>query len=251
MREWLRAHRAKSVLLAGLLVSGTALAFPWDIDMVNGAALKAYEWVMADATPGRTVAIEVNGGRVWSGGSVQRPTARDAKAADGGPVASIAYSRPMANGAYQDDFVASTTYAASADLTNPYTVDAKLLALGETRYGQACATCHGMDGAGVGPVTWHDPAKGRDRFKYAAATLFGEKSVLNAKKLTDGQVYNRIRNGFWVSETEMHMPGYGAALSDKERWAVTAFLRHKSPAPAPVAEPAPAADAATPTEGNK
>ncbi len=251
MREWLRAHRAKSVVLAGLLVSGTALAFPWDIDMVNGAALKAYEWVMADATPGRTVAIEVNGGRVWSGGSVQRPTARDAKAADGGSVASIAYSRPMANGAYQDDFVASTTYAASADLTNPYTVDAKLLALGETRYGQACATCHGMDGAGVGPVTWHDPAKGRDRFKYAAATLFGEKSVLNAKKLTDGQVYNRIRNGFWVSETEMHMPGYGAALSDKERWAVTAFLRHKSPAPAPVAEPAPAADAATPTEGNK
>jgi cytochrome c len=256
MREWMKKHRAKSVVLAGLLVSGTALAFPWDIDMVNGVAYKAYEWAMGDTAPGRTERIEANGGRVWSGGVVQRPTNVGATAADGGPIGAIAVSRPMAPGSYQDDYVPSQSYAAAKDLKNPYTVDAKFLALGSDRYVQACAPCHGTDGAGVGPVTWHDPAQGRDRYSYPAAQLWGEKSVLNTKAMTDGEVYNRIRNGYWVAGADanaapvMHMPGYAVSLTDKERWAVTAFLRDKSPAPAAPA-PAPTDAAATPADATK
>jgi mono/diheme cytochrome c family protein len=254
MREWIRKHRGKSVILAGLLVSGTALAFPWDIDMVNGAALKAFEWAMADATPGRTERIEANGGRVWSGGAVQRPTSLGATAADGSVLGNLAVTRPQGAGAYQDDYVAAGDYAASKGLKNPYEANAALLAKGEKLYQTSCAPCHGNDGGGVGPVTWHDPAKGRNRFGIAAATLWGEKSVLNAKGLTDGEVYHRIRHGYWVGGAEgtapaLHMPGYAVSLTDKERWAVVAFLREKSPAPKPAATEPPPADAGTAPAG--
>jgi len=251
MRELLRKHRGKSVLLAGLLVSGTALAFPWDIDMINGASLKAFEWVMGNPTPGRTERIEPNGGRLWSGGSVQRPTSIGAKAADGSALASVSVTRPMPQGAYQDDYVGAGDYAASKGLTNPFEKSAALLATGEKAYQTSCAPCHGNDGMGVGPVTWHDPSKGRNRFGIAAATLWGEKSVLNDKGLTDGEVYHRIRHGYWVAGAEgtppaLHMPAYAISLTDKERWALVAFLRDKSPAPAKPAETEPPpADAAT------
>ena len=65
------------------------------------------------------------------------------------------------------------------------------------------------------------------------------------KKQTDGQVYNRVRHGYWL-KGEMHMPAYGASLTERERWAVVSYVRAESGVTAPGAAPAPV-DATVPT----
>jgi len=49
----------KTLILGGLFatVSGAAWAFPWDIDMVDSAFLRAFEWEMMD-TPEGAVAVD-------------------------------------------------------------------------------------------------------------------------------------------------------------------------------------------------
>ena len=37
---------ASSAVIGGLLLASTAQAFPWDIDMVDAAFYRAYEWEM-------------------------------------------------------------------------------------------------------------------------------------------------------------------------------------------------------------
>jgi mono/diheme cytochrome c family protein len=76
-------------------------------------------------------------------------------------------------------------------------------------------------------VTYNDPAKGVRRFPIRAPGFKGDGGVIAQKKLTDGQVYNRVRHGYWLNG-EMHMPAYGATLTERERWAVVAFVRGES-----------------------
>ncbi|MEN9787886.1 MAG: hypothetical protein RLZZ299_3150 [Pseudomonadota bacterium] len=237
MREWIRNNRRTALVLGGMFVSTAAWAFPWDIDLVDGVSSKSYEWKMRDVFPGRTASIDPAGGRRWMGGSVQRPSG--------------AQSRPHEGGWYQDNYVASVDYAKSADLKNPFEVDAKLLAAGKRHYGVSCAPCHGMELEGGGPVTYNDPAKGIRRFPIRAPGFKGDAGVIGQKQLTDGQVYNRIRHGYWLNG-ELHMPAYGASLTERERWAVVAYLRTESGVSA-TAEPAPAeaAPAAAPSTETK
>jgi mono/diheme cytochrome c family protein len=244
MREWIRTHRKAAVVVAGLLFSGAAAAFPWDIDMYNGVSMKAYEWKMRDVFVGKGLRMDDDGprggGRVWTGGSVQRPQG--------------AVARPNPTGSYQNDYVANLTFEQSTDLKNPFAEDAKLLALGKKHYGISCAPCHGMELEGGGPVTYNDATKNINRFPIRAPGFKGDGGVLAMSKLTDGQVYNRVRNGYWL-KGDLHMPGYGASLTERERWAVVAYLRSESGVTAPSATPAPSdavpADATNPPAAEK
>ncbi len=234
MREWMRTHRKTAFVLGGLLVSGAAAAFPWDIDMYNGVSFKAYEWKMKDVFVGKSAHMDEQsasgGGRVWTGGTVQRPQG--------------AVARPNPTGSYQNDYVAALSYEQSTDLQSPFPADAKLLALGKKHYGISCAPCHGQELEGGGPVTYNDPTKDIRRFPIRAPGFKGDGGVLAMKKMTDGQVYNRVRNGFWLKD-ELHMPAYGATLTDRERWAVVSYVRAESGVTVASATPAPVDAAAT------
>jgi mono/diheme cytochrome c family protein len=92
-------------------------------------------------------------------------------------------------------------------LQNPLKPDAPNLAAGKERFETNCAPCHGMTGAGNGPVAHllqHPP-----------------KNLLTgvSKNLPDGYIYGYIRNGgIW-------MPSYDDAMSSKERWQTVLYVR--------------------------
>ena len=86
-------------------------------------------------------------------------------------------------------------------------LDHDFLARGQERYGIYCTPCHGMSGAGDGPVpqrgfypppTFHDPA-------------------LRAREI--GYFYEVIANGV------RNMPAYGRRVPVEDRWAIAAYVR--------------------------
>jgi len=198
-------------LLGGMLVAGAAWAFPWDIDMVDSVNFKAFEWRMAPPK------VE---------GTVQRSSGMD---------------RPGSNGAYQNDYIEQVDRMApeAAALTNPYAGDAQAMAKGEHLFQVSCAPCHGVKGAGGGPVTHNEPnadiKKAIRRFAMPAPNLSGAGSASPLR--TDGYIYLTIRNG------GAGMPGYGLSLTDQERWAIVSYIRtleggaYVPPAPAEPALP--------------
>jgi len=197
-------------LLSGMLVAGLAWASPWDIDMVDSVAFKAFEWKMAPAR------VE---------GTVQR--------AQGG------IPRAGSNGHYQNDYIAQADRLTpeGAAMTTPYGSDAAVLAKGEKNFQITCAPCHGIKGDGKGPVTHNEPnadiKKAIRRFAMPAPVLTGDNGV--AAKRTDGYIYLTIRNG------GAGMPAYGVSLTDEERWSIVSYLRTLDGAayvpPAPPAAP--------------
>lgn len=204
-------------LAAGaLLVAGLAWASPWDIDMIDSTAYKAYEWKMLP---------------MFAEGTVVRPMGSVPRAKD--------------NGAYQNDYIEAMDRMAPyvADLKNPYKVDEASLAQGERLFQVTCAPCHGIQGKGGGPVTYNDPAKNIRRFPMAAPMLSGEGNV--SKTRSDGYIYLTIRNG------GAGMPAYGISLTDMERWSIVSYIRtlEGAEAPAPVVPEAPVAPQATPDQG--
>ncbi len=202
--------------LGGLLLAGAAWSSPWDIDMIDSRGFRAFEWKMRPQIPE---------------GTIQRPS--------GG------IPRAQANGAYQNDHIAAVdrNSADIAAVTNPYAVDDAELARGAKLFQVSCAPCHGIDGKGGGPVTHNDAAKGILRFPVPAPMLSGEGSVSGLRN--DGYMYATIRHGGSI------MPKYGVSLTDRERWAIVAYIRTlEGGAYVPPAPPAgtPPADAA-PTGG--
>jgi len=178
------------LLTGGLLLAGVAWASPWDIDMIDSRAFKAFEWKMRPVIPE---------------GSVQRPEGAIQRA---GPI-----------GTYQNDYIPDgDRLAPETDaMRNPYPVDDAALATGKHLTQVTCAPCHGVDGTGHGPVTVNDPAAGIRRFPMPAPPLSG-KGVVTAQR-SDGYIYYTIRNG------GVGMPAYGISLTDRERWAIVAYLR--------------------------
>ncbi|MDP2308235.1 MAG: c-type cytochrome [Pseudomonadota bacterium] len=204
--------RRRFVVAAGLLVAGVAWASPWDIDMVDSYASKAYEWKM-------------------------RPT----------PEASVqrAPTGPKTPGAYQVAYVAPVDRVTESDaLVNPYPADAAALAEGKALLQVTCAPCHGVDGKGGGPVTQNDPAKDIRRFPLPAPLLSGPGAVTALR--SDGYIYATIRNGGAL------MPAYGISLTDHERWSIVSYMRTLEGAQLapPTTPPVPAAvPAAVPAKG--
>jgi mono/diheme cytochrome c family protein len=197
--------RRRLVVGAGLLIAGVAWASPWDIDMVDSYAFKAYEWKM-------------------------RPF----------PVASVQQtpSGPKTPGAYQTAYVAPVDRATESDaLVNPYPADAAALAEGKRLMQVTCAPCHGVDGIGGGPVTHNDPAKDIRRFPLPAPLLSGPGAVTAVR--SDGYLYATIRNGGAL------MPGYGISLTDHERWSIVSYIRTLEGAQLAPPTPAPTEQAPT------
>jgi mono/diheme cytochrome c family protein len=149
----------------------------------------------------------------------------------------------------------------------PVPVNMDLLKLGQKKFNIYCSVCHGYMGDGKGtvgvqflpaPANFHDP-----KFKTPDPT--------SPDLVRDGYIFHVARQGKLNTATppSATMPGYAHALTERETWAVVAYIRalqasqegtlddvpeaqrrtvneefSKIPAPAPTT-PAPAAPAPT------
>ena len=91
-------------------------------------------------------------------------------------------------------------------LVNPLEPTADVLAEGAELYRIYCATCHGAEADGAGPVAEH----------FRRMPDLRAPHVLN---YVDGWLYSIIREGGF------NMPPFAASLSVTERWAVVHYLR--------------------------
>jgi mono/diheme cytochrome c family protein len=222
MADWKK--RSRWLVGGALFAAGAAWASPWDIDMIDAVMFKGYEWRMKPQPA--AVAARV---------STMAPRAREA-------------------GYYQNGVVAPVDRrdtAATDALVDPYADDPNHIATGDRMFRVNCAPCHGLEGAGGGPVTTNDVEKGIRRFPMVAPMLSGSSSRVS--KLSDGYLYATIRNGgngsagATATRTAVEatigagMPAYGSLLTDAERWAIVAYIRTLPGAaytpPVPPAEP--------------
>jgi mono/diheme cytochrome c family protein len=90
---------------------------------------------------------------------------------------------------------------------NPVKVDAALLTHGQRRFNTYCSPCHDQTGQGRGMVaqraTW-------------IPTNLQEPRV---KDMNDGEIFNVMTNG------RRSMPPYRFQVSDRDRWAIVAYVR--------------------------
>lgn len=226
-----RMNRLRWSALGLLAVGGVAWASPWDIDMIDAHMFKAYEWAM-------------------------KPQPMDTVSRD-----AASFPRPMAAGYYQNGEVGAISRldtVATDGLRDPYAKDPNHVATGDVLFRVNCAPCHGLEGAGNGPVTYNDAEKGIRRFMMMAPNLSGDMSRI--KTLSDGYVYVTIRNGgngalgaskdrpAVVAAIGAGMPAYGPLLTDAERWSIVAYMR-TLPNAARVEPPPAPSDASTPAPG--
>lgn len=97
-------------------------------------------------------------------------------------------------------------------------IDAAALKRGQQRYDIYCATCHGYDGKGNGPVNM------RAMELAASGSAAGWVPAVNLhdalrRERSDGHLYNTITNGI------RNMAGYGDQLSIDDRWKIVAYVR--------------------------
>jgi mono/diheme cytochrome c family protein len=104
--------------------------------------------------------------------------------------------------------------AAQDALTNPRALTLDSLENGRAQYGRYCATCHGVDGTGNGPVSMMGELRGPFGGVLAVA---GPASI--AKIRSDGHLYSTIRYG------RRRMPSYARIPSD-DRWDIVNYLRY-------------------------
>ena len=97
-------------------------------------------------------------------------------------------------------------------LRNPRTMSQQVAEEGAELYRIYCATCHGAEGGGDGPVASH--------FRRMPPL-----TTPNVQSYADGWIYSIIRDGGF------NMPPLGASLSIDERWAVVHHLRTFAPEP--------------------
>ena len=101
-------------------------------------------------------------------------------------------------------------------------LDIDFLDRGQGRYNIYCATCHGWNGMGDGPVN----VRATELMDYADGPPDGT-TWTQARNLHDpgwseqpiGQIYNTITNG------KNSMAGYGSQISIKDRWAIAVYVK--------------------------
>lgn len=85
---------------------------------------------------------------------------------------------------------------------------------GQQRYSIYCATCHGSDGYGQGPI--HRRAVERQEAAWVPPADLHTPAV---RAREDGHLFNTITNGI------RNMAGYGSQIPVEDRWAIVAYLR--------------------------
>ncbi len=101
-------------------------------------------------------------------------------------------------------------------------LDLDFVERGQQRYNIYCATCHGWNGMGNGPVN----KRAQELMNYAEGPPEGT-SWTQARNLHDpgwseqpiGQIYNTITNG------KNSMAGYGSQVSLNDRWAIAVYVK--------------------------
>ncbi len=121
--------------------------------------------------------------------------------------------RPVAGTMAQEMYRADEPYATgvAADNTyvakNPEPLTKEVLLHGQTKYNVYCAPCHDRTGSGRGVV----PLKAT----WVPGNLHDERIV----NYVDGEIYHVISMG------RRSMPGYRFQISEKDRWAIVAYVR--------------------------
>lgn len=150
--------------------------------------------------------------------------------------------------------------------TIPIKVDAKLIALGKTKFDIYCATCHGLNGEGANSA--QEPTRGSmvgRRWSIPVPTFHDPKYLPGGDFGQDGYIFTVARHGVRT------MPSYGHALDTHDAWAVVAYIRALqasylgtlddvpedqraalgSPPPPPAPAPAQGDNTPAPTEGKQ
>ncbi len=99
------------------------------------------------------------------------------------------------------------TIDSMSGLVNPVPADARSLRNGAQQFQINCSVCHGMSGAGDGPVT---------KFSYPPMPIGAGSNA--ATKFTDGYLFGIIRNGRGL------MPSYNR-IEEQDRWDLINYLR--------------------------
>lgn len=101
----------------------------------------------------------------------------------------------------------------------PAEVDEELLALGRENFGIYCQICHGALGDGKGTVGI--------RWSYALPTWHQEQYRHGGAKGDDGFLFDVIRHGVPNpgGAYPLKMPAYATKVSERESWAIVAYLR--------------------------
>ncbi|MGP1272346.1 MAG: c-type cytochrome [Phycisphaerales bacterium] len=102
--------------------------------------------------------------------------------------------------------------------TIPVPVTRELIDLGRKNFNIYCATCHGYEGDGQGPVGV--------RWSVPVANFYDEK-YRDGSQLTgrDGYLFHVARNGLYDPNGVLRMPGYKHAIDEREAWGVVAYIR--------------------------
>jgi mono/diheme cytochrome c family protein len=120
---------------------------------------------------------------------------------------------PVAHTVAQETYHADTAYSTgiAADgnyvAKNPEAIEHATLVRGQAKFNVYCAPCHDRTGVGRGVV----PAKAT----WVAGNLHDERIV----NFVDGELYHVITAG------RRTMPSYRFQISEKDRWAIVAYVR--------------------------
>lgn len=96
----------------------------------------------------------------------------------------------------------------------PVEITAQVVQRGRERFDIFCATCHGMDGSGNGPV--HQRAVELREPKWIPPTSMHLEEIRDRPV---GHLFNTITHGI------RNMPGYGSQIPIEDRWAIVAYVR--------------------------
>lgn len=94
-----------------------------------------------------------------------------------------------------------------------------LLRRGQKQFVTYCAPCHGLDGAGNGPINRRAlelAAQSPEDTKWIPAASLHSDEI---RGRAEGHLFNTITNGI------RSMPAYGPQLNPDDRWAVVAYVR--------------------------
>jgi len=116
----------------------------------------------------------------------------------------------VARGAAYEDIPLNTGFVTGTTNfveLNPLPVSAELLARGRDRFAITCLPCHGAQGDGKGITTKYGMV--------VIANLHDPRIV----KMADGEIFQTVSQG------KNLMQGYAANITQKDRWAIIAYVR--------------------------